>query len=180
MAFTSQCPNCHSMNVWSKGVIGTNMEEIEFIFTCRKCEHEWKDTFELGPHIRTSVIQQGNKSRKHRVKFDVTKPGVTPPEADHLYQVYRKILNLPRNNKYRKKPVVVEAVQWDGTNVEEISTFTDGKVAWYYNKRCMYITTPEGRMEVSIDDWIIRGVNGEYYPCKPDVFAKNYEPVSED
>ena len=180
MAFTTQCPNCHSMNVWSKGVIGLNMEEIEFIFTCRKCEHEWKDTFELGPHIRTSVIQQGNKSRKHRVKFDVTKPGVTPPEAEHLYQVYRKILNLPRNNKYRKKPVVVEAVQWNGSNVSEISVFIGTDVNARYVGDTVIIPTLEGDMTASKGDWIIRGVNGEYYPCKPDVFAKTYEPVTED
>lgn len=66
MSITTQCPNCHSMNVYHKGILVVDMDEVELFFTCRKCGHEWKDTFELGPRIKTSVIQQGNKSRRHR------------------------------------------------------------------------------------------------------------------
>lgn len=58
--------------------------------------------------------------------------------------------------KFMKKPVIVEAYQTD---------------------RELYITTLEGRMHASIGDWIITGVNGEQYPCKPDIFEKTYEPV---
>ena len=68
MSITTQCPNCHSMNVYHKGILVVDMDEVELFFTCRKCGHEWKDTFELGSRIRTSVIQQGNKSRKYRTK----------------------------------------------------------------------------------------------------------------
>lgn len=59
--------------------------------------------------------------------------------------------------KYRKKPVIVEAYK---TNKE------------------LYIETLEGTMHASIGDWIITGVNGEKYPCKPDIFEKTYEPVN--
>lgn len=71
MSIMTQCPNCHSMNVYHKGILVVDMDEVELFFTCRKCGHEWKDTFELGPRIKTSVIQQGNKSRKHRIKGDI-------------------------------------------------------------------------------------------------------------
>lgn len=60
--------------------------------------------------------------------------------------------------KFRKKPVVIEAYQ---TDVE------------------MQIETLEGVMTAQLGDWIITGVNGEQYPCKPDIFAKTYEPVEE-
>ena len=60
---------------------------------------------------------------------------------------------------YRKKPVIVQAYQTD----EE-----------------MIIPTLEGDMKASVGDYIITGVNGEQYPCKPDIFEKTYEPVNED
>ena len=178
MSITTQCPNCHSMNVYHRGILVVDLDEVELFFTCRKCGHEWKDTFELGPRIKTSVIQQGNKSRRHRIKFDVTKPGVVLPEIEHLYQTYKKILNL-HQTKYRKKPVVVDAVQWNGSNVSEIYVFIGTDVNARYVGDTVIIPTLEGDMTASKGDWIIRGVNGEYYPCKPDVFAKTYEPVVE-
>jgi hypothetical protein len=93
--------------------------------------------------------------------------------------------------KYRKKPVVIEAIQWRGDErqIREVMdlfgadgpphapddphielglgfTPADGK---------LYIPTLEGTMTASPDDWIIRGVRGEVYPCKPDIFAATYE-----
>ena len=76
--------------------------------------------------------------------------------------------------KYRKKPVVIEAVLWTGKNTNEINKFVspngvhDGKVV---------IQTLEGVMQGSVGDWIIKGVKGEFYPCKPDIFAATYEPA---
>ncbi len=61
--------------------------------------------------------------------------------------------------KYRKKPIVIEAYQTD---------------------KVMYIKTLEGIMKANIGDYIITGVNGEQYPCKPDIFNKTYEMVSEE
>jgi hypothetical protein len=78
--------------------------------------------------------------------------------------------------KYRKKPVVIEAVQWTGDNHEEISAFCpDAK--WDVRKELLSIGTLEGPLVASKQDFIIRGVKGEFYPCKPDIFAKTYEPV---
>lgn len=90
--------------------------------------------------------------------------------------------------RYRKKPVIIEAVQWTGTNLEEIKAFV-GKdlqydiidTAWQAGKGIPYVNmkihTLEGDQECTKDDFIIKGVNGEFYPCKPDIFEKTYEAV---
>ena len=82
-------------------------------------------------------------------------------------------------DKFRKKPVVIEAMQYDGHNatavmawakLPEISEdFTGG----------IEIKTLEGTMRADPGDWVIRGVKGELYPCKPDIFAATYEPAGE-
>lgn len=78
--------------------------------------------------------------------------------------------------KYRKKPVVIEAVQWTGENYDEIGDFM-GVSATCQIDDDFVIPTLEGEMRASPNDWIIRGVNGEFYPCKPDIFEKTYEVV---
>ena len=82
--------------------------------------------------------------------------------------------------KFRKKPVVIDAMQWDGTNIKAIHDFM-GTTDVSYNtfSGTAYIPTLEGLMSASKKDWIIRGVKGEFYPCKPDIFAATYEPVAE-
>ena len=78
--------------------------------------------------------------------------------------------------KFKKKPVIIEAIQWTGKNLSEIDNFMGGLVE---NKgTTLVIYTLEGDMEASIGDYIIKGVNGEFYPCKPDIFAKTYEEVT--
>lgn len=72
--------------------------------------------------------------------------------------------------KYRKKPVVIEAVQFRSTD-----PLPDG--VQYDDKGYAIIKTLEGDMRVSDGDWIITGVKGERYPCKPDIFAATYEPA---
>ena len=95
--------------------------------------------------------------------------------------------------KYRKKPVVIDAVQRTGDNLADIIHFTDGRhpetksnhagMRWeqyvdLVRKDSLKTFTLEGTMDASVGDWIIRGVNGEYYPCKPDIFAKTYDEVA--
>jgi hypothetical protein len=82
--------------------------------------------------------------------------------------------------KYRKKPVIIEAVQFDGTDKSVdwlLHQLINNEIGRSCNK--LYIKTLEGVMEASIGDFIIQGVNGEVYLCKPDIFAKTYEPVEE-
>ena len=81
------------------------------------------------------------------------------------------------SKKYRKKPVVIEAIQWIGNNLSEIDNFIGRTVD---NKETtLVIHTLEGDMEASIGDYIIKGVNGEFYPCKLDIFDKTYDEVTE-
>jgi hypothetical protein len=91
--------------------------------------------------------------------------------------------------RYRKKPVVIEAVQFNGTDYERVLELTGGD---YFE-----MVDPEDRVDdpsivaqvfdrlhstwvgVHVDDWIIKGVQGEFYPCKPDIFDATYEPVKD-
>lgn len=77
-------------------------------------------------------------------------------------------------SKFRKKPVVIDAVQWTGGNQNELRDFM-GVVSSCAGK--VEITTLEGTLTASIGDWIIKGVKGEFYPCKPDIFAATYEKL---
>ena len=81
---------------------------------------------------------------------------------------------------YRKQPIVVEAVQWTGDNEEEIATFAGTDIIWKYSAgdiKVPTIHTLEGDMIASKGDYIIRGVDGEFYPCKPDIFMRTYIPI---
>jgi hypothetical protein len=78
--------------------------------------------------------------------------------------------------KYRKKPVVVEAIRWTGENAEEVGTFCD---RYSMGPDGLHIITLEGVMRATPGDFIIKGVNGEFYPCKPDIFEKTYEEAAE-
>ena len=91
--------------------------------------------------------------------------------------------------KFRKKPVVIEAVRWTGANMEDmlafidISTLPDDGIHVHKGighcppEGTLDIPTLEGVMTARAGDWIIKGVKGEYYPCKPDIFAETYEPL---
>ena len=80
-----------------------------------------------------------------------------------------------------KKPVEIQAVQWDGYNFEEIKKFVgaDGVGLFgSYKNPDLVIATLEGDHHASVGDWIIRGVKGEFYPCKPDIFEQTYEEAT--
>ena len=84
--------------------------------------------------------------------------------------------------KYVKKPVTVEAVQWTGDNRKDIWDFC---TLAYFNTDFetgdlhLMIQTLEGTMEASVGDYIIKGIKGEFYPCKPDIFHLTYDEVTE-
>ena len=89
--------------------------------------------------------------------------------------------------KFRKKPVIIEAFQFDGDLMNSKGHYyvPDWAVkAWqegvmYYQGAELYIKTLEGDHHVSVGDYVIRGVKGELYPCKPDIFEETYERVEE-
>lgn len=88
--------------------------------------------------------------------------------------------------KFRKKPVVIEAIQLGEENAGEIVGLINGNGAEAFMRGgsgggsrggAVFIETLEGRHRADPGDWIIRGVQGEFYPCKPDIFEQTYEPV---
>ena len=90
--------------------------------------------------------------------------------------------------QYRKKPVVIEAIQFLGENMEAVDDFMNGVASaaspntnvqhgFQTNPARVVIQTLEGLMYGDIGDWVIRGIKGELYPCKPDIFEATYEAV---
>lgn len=83
-------------------------------------------------------------------------------------------VRLLKMNNYRKKPVVITAIQYTGKNINEILKFTDSNAYIDLDGNLM-IKTLEGEYAARIGDYIIRGIKGEFYPCKPDIFYNTYE-----
>lgn len=83
--------------------------------------------------------------------------------------------------KFRKKPVVIEALQFVGGRVSmlECAAFIGASARPRMEDATLKISTLEGVMKAEPGDWIIRGVAGEFYPCKPDIFAATYEAVAD-
>lgn len=82
--------------------------------------------------------------------------------------------------KFRKKPVVIEAIRNEGSdNASEVAVFfgEEPDNRWGFRAGVWAIGTLEGTMDAQIGDWIIKGVSGEFYPCKPDIFEQTYEEV---
>lgn len=90
--------------------------------------------------------------------------------------------------KFRKKPIVIEAMQWKaggfrpdgrrhGGNEHEVNLFVTGSILCWSSDGHPCISTLEGMMRCEPDDWIIKGIKNEFYPCKPDIFAASYEPA---
>lgn len=100
-------------------------------------------------------------------------------------------LNQNDMSKWRKKPVVIEAVQYKGHNRDEINAFVGADLKTELESETAYIAgkgapifsltipTLEGDHKAMPGDWIIKGIKGEFYPCKPDIFEKTYEAVEE-
>lgn len=80
-------------------------------------------------------------------------------------------------HKYVKKPVIISALQWTGDNILEMCNFTGKEDSKLLKNDELYIDTLEGTMHASVGDYIVCGVDGEFYPCKPDIFEKTYEIV---
>ncbi len=79
-------------------------------------------------------------------------------------------------SKFRKKPVVIEAVKWDG-KLSTVEPLGIPSCSQELTSDTLQIQTLEGEMTAQVGDWIIKGVKGEFYPCKPDIFAATYDPV---
>ena len=85
--------------------------------------------------------------------------------------------------KFVKKPVVVEAIQYNGINITEVESFVGAKLPTVWlsvEETQLILSTLEGDMKVSKGDYVIKGVKGEFYPCKPDIFKQSYNMVEEN
>lgn len=98
-------------------------------------------------------------------------------------------MNEQKVRKFRKKAVVIEAIKWTGENLREVIDFiglhesidsTWEEYKQLVEEKGLKIFTLEGTMMASHGDMIIKGVSGEFYPCKPDIFEKTYEPVENE
>ena len=88
--------------------------------------------------------------------------------------------------KYRKRPVVIEAFQWTGGHNQRedpvwiVDAINRGDVCYQAgDDPCLSIKTLEGNMRAGVGDWIIKGIKGELYPCRNDIFRATYEPVGD-
>lgn len=84
--------------------------------------------------------------------------------------------------KYRKKPVVIEAMQFTEESKNRVFNWVNGNKAPDWDDEgnpCLKIQTLEGVMTASVGDYVIKGVQGEFYPCKPDIFEATYEAIQE-
>lgn len=87
--------------------------------------------------------------------------------------------------KYRKKPVVIEAIQFNGLDdylkifdwIEASDNTLSASELVEFRTPIMLVNTLEGTMAANKGDYIIKGINGEFYPCKPDIFEKTYDVV---
>jgi len=84
--------------------------------------------------------------------------------------------------KFRKKPIVIEAEQWTGRNLEALKIWGSPVTPMPLSDSLIIGTLEDGPNceaihVANLNDWIIRGVKGEFYPCKPDIFAATYDEV---
>lgn len=133
------------------------------------------------------LIRELNKSYKTNKNFIHNSDANTNNSYEKVRNSYNKAFNRHLENirrkkvmKYRKKPVEIEAIQWTGDNYKEICDFV-GQIPPYPDseRKDVIIETLEGDMLASVNDFIIKGVQGEFYPCKPDIFEATYEKVEE-
>lgn len=107
----------------------------------------------------------------------------------NLESIYRENIthmNLERAETetprcYQKKPIIITAIQWTGNNFKEVKDFADDNVK-LENNELVITTLEDGNINrikhvASVDDYIIKGINGEFYPCKPDIFDKTYDEL---
>jgi hypothetical protein len=78
---------------------------------------------------------------------------------------------------FRKRPVVVQAVRWNGENEKDVEAMTLSREKWRVGGRDLIIATPEGVIVCAPGAWVVQGPGGELYPCQDRFFAETYEPV---
>ncbi|MFR8744144.1 MAG: hypothetical protein ACLVEW_02830 [Peptoniphilus sp.] len=121
-------------------------------------------------------IEEVNKLRKKFTEID---------DTEDYFEVFNRIEDNGLDTKaemeemkYRKKPVEIEAIKYEKEHIARALDFCN-KLRYSPFDNEYYVDTLEGFMRVTEGDFIIKGVNGEFYPCKPDIFEKTYEKLFE-
>ena len=119
------------------------------------------------------------KVNKLRMKFS------NMDDSEDYFEVFNRIEENSLDTKaemgemkYRKKPVEIEAIKYEKKHIDRALDFCN-KLRYNPHDNEYYVDTLEGCMKVTEGDFIIKGVNGEFYPCKPDIFEKTYEKLFE-
>lgn len=141
----------------------------------------------------TSIYDRWKNDAELYRQLEIKKHGreLTKEEREESIQKrWKDLTNGKQVKEYKKKPVIVKAIQWTGKNNYEVEVFTGDKTSLSVNSIYrpqghlpedynLYINTLEGTMKVNIGDYIIKGVQGEFYPCKEDIFLETYEILEE-
>lgn len=141
------------------------------------CLQQWCEDFKFSANDVAYLDLFGVASQKISPLPDsIVSQQAKDSNSQLLQKLYKTNIMV---QKYQKKPVVVEAIQFDGLNLAEIKDFVGDKCEIKYVGAPLtaqiIIHTLEGDMNVSLYDYVIKGVKGEFYPCKPDIFLDTYE-----
>jgi len=173
-AYESRCPDCGRTYTWVGYKTGIGKSEAQLAqmkkdqTTCKHCG---------STNLKTGLDHTSEEGRAADALCGLA--------VDVIKEVAQK---KQKPKKFRKKPVVIEAVQFPGLNGDSpcfdpvIKAFPEAAhwKGWLDDdgKWRLDIPTLEGVITASPGDWIIKGVKGEFYPCKPDIFEETYEAVS--
>ena len=126
------------------------------------------------------MLRNSCKGCEYSQKCELVK--MTKEERKRREEIEEEIKKYIGGNKvvkdYMKKQVMIQAMVWNGSNVEELDSFMESD-GYHFDDGDfdLYIETLEGDHKATKGDYIIKGVKGEFYPCKPDIFEMSYEEV---
>lgn len=134
--------------------------------------------FKVGDKVKINAKQFSAHGQEASIVRVLEKQGLYEVQlGENIFMMDDRLLTEGRR-RFVKKPIVIEAILWDGSNKEEVENFIENEELYLFTEpNTLKINTLEGDMIVSVGDYIIKGVNGEFYPCKPDIFEKTYEEV---
>lgn len=134
--------------------------------------------FKVGDKVKINAKEISAHGQEASIVRVLEKQGLYEVQlGENIFMMDDRLLTEVRR-RFVKKPIVIEAMLWDGSNKEEVEKFIENEELYLFTEpNTLKINTLEGDMIVSVGDYIIKGVNGEFYPCKPDIFEKTYEEV---
>lgn len=139
----------------------------------------------------TSMYDRWKADEEIYRQLEIKKYGKELTKVESEERIQKRVQNLTNGQQvkeYKKKPIIIKAIQWNGYNYEEIEKFTNGNSYMFINSiqrphgtqptdRNLFIRTLEGTMRSNIGDYIIQGIQGEFYSCKESIFLETYEII---